>query len=86
METAQISNGLELGIPASIIETALKVFDDADELTELPVLAFVPLVNESDWREEEPPVGQFKVFKEFVRKAILSWLMKRKLDGHVPMI
>jgi hypothetical protein len=86
METLQVSSGLVQGVPASIIETALKVFDGADELTDLPVLACVPLVNESDLRKQEPPVGHFEVFREFARKVRRPWLVMRKRNGRVPMV
>jgi hypothetical protein len=90
METQQFAGGQlstalgqQQGAPVSVVEGALGAFGGMDEWAELPVLAFVPFVNESDLEE---PMGLIGIFKEFVRKAIRSWLEKRKLVGHVPMI
>jgi hypothetical protein len=65
----QLSTGLGQGAPVSVVEGALEAFGGVDEWAELPVLAFVPFVNESDLEE---PVGLIGIFKEFVRKAIPS--------------
>lgn len=67
METAQLT-GQE--VPLYVVEGALEVFGDGSEFAELPVLAFVPLVNESDWYES---TGLLEQVKEFARDTLRAW-------------
>ena len=86
VSSGQVSDGLVQGVPVSVVEGALETFAGADGYAELPVLAFVPLVNESDWREEEEPIGLVEVLKEFARNAISPWRVARKRGERVPML